>query len=204
MAARKQKDYSKGKIYIIRNTENDQVYIGSTCQSLAQRMAQHRIDKNKHPSYKLYQAFTEMGIDKFYIELIEDYPCERSEQLLAREGHFIRQHNSIVDGYNKVVSGRTNKEYREDNKEKIAQQQKEWFKNNPDKRKQYDTEKRIKHYDKVRERERLYKSKNKEKIMEKRKEKVICECGCEMSKSSLSRHLKRQIHSQLMAQIQTN
>ena len=30
---RNNKDYTKGKIYIIRNSENDLTYIGSTCQN---------------------------------------------------------------------------------------------------------------------------------------------------------------------------
>ena len=40
--SRQSKDYSQGKIYCIRNTISDEIYIGSTCQSLSQRMAQHR------------------------------------------------------------------------------------------------------------------------------------------------------------------
>ena len=36
------KDYSLGKIYCIRNTTYDDTYIGSTCQTLSQRMALYR------------------------------------------------------------------------------------------------------------------------------------------------------------------
>ena len=41
------KKYSKGKIYCIRNSLNDDIYIGSTCQTLRQRMALHRYDSIK-------------------------------------------------------------------------------------------------------------------------------------------------------------
>ena len=41
------KDYSKGQIYCIRNSDTNDIYIGSTCQSLSQRMAQHRLDKRR-------------------------------------------------------------------------------------------------------------------------------------------------------------
>ena len=110
------KDYTKGKIYVIRNSENDLTYIGSTCQTLAQRMTQHRVDMGKFPHYKLYQAMNELGKDAFYIELLEDYPCQRKEELLKKEGEKIREHQSAL---NKVINGRSQKEYKEDNKEQI-------------------------------------------------------------------------------------
>ena len=83
---RNNKDYTKGKIYIIRNSENDLTYIGSTCQTLAQRMAQHRRDMKypKRQQYKLYQAMNELGVDAFYIELLEDYPCQKKKNYLKR------------------------------------------------------------------------------------------------------------------------
>ena len=40
-------DYKSGKIYCIRNDINDEIYVGSTTQSLSQRMAKHRSDKKK-------------------------------------------------------------------------------------------------------------------------------------------------------------
>ena len=85
---RNNKDYTKGKIYIIRNSQNDLTYIGSTCQTLAQRMAQHRRDMKypKRQQYKLYQAMNELGVDAFYIELLEDYPCQKKEELLKKGG----------------------------------------------------------------------------------------------------------------------
>ena len=35
-------DYSKAKIYQIINDVSDDIYIGSTCQPLSKRMAEHR------------------------------------------------------------------------------------------------------------------------------------------------------------------
>ena len=75
---RRHKDYSNGKMYILRNSINDLTYVGSTCQTLAQRMAEHRNGMNKKNAqyYKLYQAMSDLGKDAFYIELIEGYPCQ--------------------------------------------------------------------------------------------------------------------------------
>ena len=35
-------DYSKGKIYNILNTIDDNMYVGSTVETLGQKMAKHR------------------------------------------------------------------------------------------------------------------------------------------------------------------
>ena len=75
--SRNPKDYSKGKIYCIRNTVNDDVYIGSTCQNLSQRMAQRRrnLKCGNLGGMKLYDLMTELGNEHFHIELMEEYPC---------------------------------------------------------------------------------------------------------------------------------
>ena len=43
------------------------------------------------------------GFDNFYIELIENYPCECKEEMAAREGYWIRQIGTL----NATVAGRT-------------------------------------------------------------------------------------------------
>ena len=46
--------YRKGKIYCIRNHINDDIYIGSTKQTLSKRMSKHRSDcKNQCAIIKL-------------------------------------------------------------------------------------------------------------------------------------------------------
>ena len=85
---KKMKDYSKGKIYIIRNLIDDRIYIGSTCQSLSQRMAQHRqnIKDNTKMHYKIYQCISELGCFNFYIELLKQCKCDNNDQLRKIEG----------------------------------------------------------------------------------------------------------------------
>jgi group I intron endonuclease len=117
-------DYQNGKIYVIRNHVNLLVYVGSTTQALSKRMAYHRSDYKRFPTYKLYQACNEIGIDEFHIELIEMFPCECKDELQKREGHFIREYDSYNNGYNGRIEGRTRKEYREANKQEIAEQKK--------------------------------------------------------------------------------
>ena len=96
--------YQNGKIYKILNIVDDDVYVGSTCQSLSQRMSKHRWSmKTNHHTGMLNDKINEHGIDAFYIELIEDYPCDNKEQLNAREGYHIR----LTGTLNNRIAGRT-------------------------------------------------------------------------------------------------
>ena len=69
-----ERNYQNGKIYCVRNSIDDDIYVGSTTQSLSKRMAKHRTEvRNKaHEQYKLYIKMKELGSDNFYIELLEE------------------------------------------------------------------------------------------------------------------------------------
>jgi len=136
-------DYSKSKIYKIESSETDQIYIGSTCRSLKERLHEHKAD------YKSYLKGNQHYITSFeivkyadcYITLIEDYPCESKEDLLKREGKLIKRHDNVV---NKKIEGRTHqesmKQYYENNKAKIKESMKQYRDNNKDKIKQHNKE----------------------------------------------------------------
>ncbi len=146
-------DYSKAKIYKIYSYENDDVYYGSTCETLSQRMAKHR---NKYKTYKdgkfhYTTSFKILELTSAKIELVENYPCNSKEELLQREGYYIKNNNCV----NKLIPGRTQKEYVEDNKEKTAEYQKEYYETNKDKILEYQKE---------------YNKANKDKILEYKKE----------------------------------
>jgi len=103
--------YTNSKIYVIRNGMNEKLYVGSTTSSLSKRMVQHRSDaKTNRPGYEfpLYVAMRELGIEHFYIELLEDFPCERKEQLNKKEGERIREMKTLAPiGYNARIAGRS-------------------------------------------------------------------------------------------------
>ena len=84
--------YENGKIYIIRNNVNEMVYIGSTCNPLHKRFYAHKRDmKNKCNMHKpLYKDMALIGVDNYYIELIEEFRCENKMQLNKREGEVMR------------------------------------------------------------------------------------------------------------------
>ena len=124
-------NYQEGKIYKIYNTINDDFYVGSTTQKLCERMREHRSNSrsNKLENMLIYKAFGELGVEKFYIELIEKCPCNDKDELRKKEGEWIRQ---LKPSLNKYIAGRTQKEYRYDNRDIILSKRKEWRENNKD------------------------------------------------------------------------
>ena len=102
-------DYSKGKMYKVLTYIDDEIYVGSTIGTLGQRMAKHRGSIKRNPHNKLYNHMNELGVNNFYIELIENFPCNDVYELRAREGHFIREIGTL----NKNATSRTSLEYLE-------------------------------------------------------------------------------------------
>ena len=120
-------DYKQGKIYtILCKTDDTLIYVGSTVQSLSERMAKHRYDAIKKPTMCFYQYVDDW--DNWYIELFENFPCNSKEELNKREGEIIREIGTV----NKQIAGRTKKEYYEDNKDKMKQHYKEYQEKNKD------------------------------------------------------------------------
>ena len=158
-------NYKNGKIYKLVCDETNLTYIGSTTQSLSKRFNEHKSDKKKNR----LKTISNMIEPKIY--LIEDYPCERKEQLNMRERYFIENMECI----NKNIPCRTFKEHYLDNKEKICKKTNEYYWNNKEKH----NELTRKNYEK-----------NKEKISERQKEKITCECGEIICRGSKSKHIK--------------
>ena len=114
-------DYKLGKIYQIWSPNTDKVYIGSTTQPLHKRFSQH----NKGLTGKKYvysRKVLECG--DACIELIEEYPCANKSELNRREGQVMRGYDNRV---NRNIAGRTTAEWRADNKERKAAQDRERY-----------------------------------------------------------------------------
>ena len=158
-------DYSKSKIYKIYSYENDEVYYGSTVETLSRRMTKHRSHFKRYKednSKYYYTSFKILDFESAKIELVEDFSCENKEQLLQREGYYIRNNNCV----NKNIPDRTIKEYNATNKDKM----KEYYKNNKDKMKEQNKEYYKNNKDKMKEQNKEYKEQNKDKIKEQNKE----------------------------------
>jgi len=177
-------NYENGKVYCIRSHATDGCYIGSTIQPLSKRFHAHKRDYNKwlkdNLRYTTSYKILEHGIDDCYIELIENVSCNDKKELERREGEIMRITDNCV---NRNIMGRTKKEYREDNKEKLKEQSKKWSDDNKEKLKEkskkwYEDNKeyaieqnRMYNQGKkenIKEYNRIYREVNKEKIKEKK------------------------------------
>ncbi len=64
------------KLYEIRNSENEAVYVGVTRSTLVRRWASHRFS-SKTVVTPLYCMIRKYGLDKFRIELVEEFRTEQ-------------------------------------------------------------------------------------------------------------------------------
>ena len=174
--------YQKGKIYKIVDSNNEKCYYGSTIQKLNIRFNGHKnsyiYDNRKKSTSKL--LFDEFGIENCRIELVELYPCNSIKELNLREGYYIKNNECV----NKNIAGRSLKEYRSENKEKISNWHKIHYNNNKERIDAKNMEHYLsnkEHYNKKRnelyykkhaenlEKNRQYREKNREILNEKQR-----------------------------------
>ena len=196
----------KGKIYKIYSIDENinDVYYGGTIQPLSNRMAGHRRNYKRWKDGKTknycssYQLFDKYGIDKFIIELVESVECDTKEELHMREGYYIKNNNCV----NKNIAGRTKKEYKKqyyiDNIVELTeynkQYKKQYYIDNIVELIEYNKQYYIENKEKITKHKQQYYLDNKEKIAEQRSTIIKCDCGCDFTQSSKSRHLKSKKH----------
>jgi len=163
-------NYKDGKIYKIVDNTNGDIYIGSTCcKLLCQRLRQHKNDYKRCINKKRVNNITSYEIIKnndYYIELIENFPCDSKDELHKRERHYIKTLKCV----NNVIPLRSRKEYYEDNKKKLISDRKEYYKNNT-----YEIKRKMSDYYKDNKKKlslktKSYYEKNKEKNKDKKKD----------------------------------
>ena len=95
-------------IYIIKNKINNKVYIGQSVDIMCRWYAHKNSAKGKsQDSYtKIHTAMNKLGIDNFYIEILEE--CEYSK-LDEREIYWIDFFNSYKNGYNMTLGRDSNR-----------------------------------------------------------------------------------------------
>jgi hypothetical protein len=175
-------DYSKCVIYKLccRDLNIKDIYVGSTC-NFTKRKSEHKSrccnENAKDHNFKVYKIIRDNGgFENWDMILVEEYPCENKLQKLQRERYWYEELKSTLNG---DVPGRSDKEYREENKQKIAEQKKEYYEENRKK---------------ILEQKKEYHGLNKQKILEKRKEKITCDCGSTFTKYTKLRHVRTKKH----------
>ena len=127
-------NYQNSKIYKLINSIDDQIYIGSTCQTLTTRISKHKNDAQRYPARPVYRHLNIIGLNNVSIILIEFYPCINKLELEQRERHHI---GLLKPQLNSYIPTRTRKQYYIDNADTHKQQMKQYYIDNKDKAKQY-------------------------------------------------------------------
>ena len=192
--------------FICLNDDVDSCYIGSTGNFKQRRNChkQHCHNEScKQYNFKIYQTIRENG----------GWDNWKMVQIGSRDQITKREAEQIEEQYRKELKADMNerrafrtedeykeyeKEYRENNKEKIAEQNKEYHENNKEKIAEYKhewgKEYRENNKDKIAEYFKEYRENNRTQINEKQNEKIECECGCKVSRANLLRHKTSMIH----------
>jgi len=135
-------DYQKAKIYKLWSPSKNLVYYGSTVQTLSQRLSGHMREYRQCKKRKgNCNSHLILKCEDYKIELVEEYPCNNKQHLLKKEGEYIKNNICI----NKIIPGRTKKEYHKDNKKIIDEKNKIYDKEN---RENISQRKKQKYYEK--------------------------------------------------------
>ena len=159
-------DYSKTIIYKLVHKEDiydENIYIGHST-NMVQRKRQHKKcccnPNNKEYNDKKYQYIRENGgWDKWDMILVEKYSCKCSAEAVARERYWIKELKATL---NTREPGRTKKEWREANRDKLAEYQNEYREANREK---------------LLEQKKEYHQANREKLNEKKNKKLFVICA---------------------------
>jgi hypothetical protein len=155
-------DYSLGKIYKITSEHTEQFYIGSTCVPLLS----HRL-RGHVSAYNEWIAGKPKNFSSFRI--IE--PCRNTDELRAREQHHIRANKELCCNVRKALL----------TAEELAEQRKldidRWRNDNPEKIRQQNTEYYQRNAETIKAYQKTYSLANKEKLKARTNQKHQCICG---------------------------
>jgi hypothetical protein len=192
MDNKEQKKYKTAFIYCIKSYQTDDIYIGSTAQRLSKRLSQHRSKYKDYLNGKFnyISSFEIVKYEDSYIELIESLKDVNKMEMEKIEGTYIKN----MDCVNKFIAGRTKKEYKQDNKERISEYTKQYYKDNKEQiiehQKQYYNDNKQQIIEQIKE----YYNDNKQKILEQANQKHNCLCGGKYTTGHKARHEKTQKH----------
>jgi hypothetical protein len=212
---------------VCRDINIKEIYVGATTNWIKRKgLHKCRCTNENYNNSKVYQYIrANNGWKNWNMIMIEKYPCETQHESAMRERFWTETLGATL---NSNVQGRTNKEYQETHKEKIA----EYRETHKEEAAEYQAEYRETHKEQIAEYRAEYKEthkeqiaeyqaeyhaeyqeihkeqlaeksskyywQNKEQILEKRKNKYTCKCGLIICNSSKSQHNKSIKHIKFM------
>ena len=182
--------------------ENYDVYVGSTSQSLAERLRKHKVKVRANlPEYannKFYNRILSVGLDAWEIKPLLVLECDRNEirkferkwvELLEADLN-TNSPFQTEDEYNEYKK-EYKKHYYEQNRDEIRQKQANYYKQNKDEVRQRQTDYYKQNKDEGRQRQKEHHKQNKE---QRRFYCSTCDTACE-NKKDLNRHLDTLKHA---------
>ncbi len=174
-----------GYIYQLRIRGTQTIfYVGSTKNIRDRRYAHKTRTSNvnaKQYNSPVYQFIRNNGgWEKIIMEQLEEVTFNTRKELNRMEGEKIQEF--IGKGYdmkNKLIAGRTQKEWSNDNHGTVLKNKKQY---------------RIRNSKKLVEKQQNYYGNNRDKILEKHNTKHECECGGRYTYAHKSEHLKSKKH----------
>ena len=91
------------EVYCHTNTLNNKSYIGYTSQSTLTRLQKHILNANYGIQSHFYRAIRKYGIEVFSTKIL--FKTDILEEALEMEKYYIKEYDSIVNGYNMTSGG---------------------------------------------------------------------------------------------------
>ena len=97
--------FATAKVYGLRPITGGAIfYVGSTVQTLDERLIGHKKHASAFPNRAVYRRFASLG-GAIEIVLIKSVECDSRDALLAAERHAILEHDTIKNGCNTRLAG---------------------------------------------------------------------------------------------------
>jgi len=164
-------NYQESRIYRLEG--EGKYYIGSTTKRLCERKAVHKAHAKRYPDRKIYNYFNTIGWDKVNIILIETFPCNNKEELNAKEDEHIKKYitdSNCLNSRGALMTSEQRNDYAQKYKESDI--------------------------GKTNIKEAKIKWENSDKCKAYKSEKILCDCGLEVQRSSLYHHRTSSRHEQ--------
>lgn len=188
--------YPDAIIYGIKCNETGEVYIGSTVQTLEQRMNKHRSDATQYNNWVLSGCIGKrprcfccsiqiLDRNNYTAFEIETSPCNTLSELCLREGDIQIQYKKDIGTLcvNMCIAGafaraggeviymkQYSKQYYIDNADTILEQKKQYYKENAETIREQQKQYRIDNADTLRKQKKQYYTKNVKTILEQSKQ----------------------------------
>jgi len=181
-----------GRVYCIRSQQTTDIYIGSTIQTLSQRMTDHRKAYKKYlnKNYDYMTSFEIVQYEDAYIEVLFEGEFLSRNDLDRKEGKYQRE----MDCVNKNIAGRTKKEHYEENTNLYKKKSQQYYEKKKEHIKKLSKKYAVEHRDHILEYQQKYQEEHKEQITEYKKQKITCECGTTVCIPHKARHERSKKH----------